>query len=77
MYLVWAIDECDMGLFDDESGASFAIAMTIEVLGITATSFHNLMDIFKVHRQRFFESRIYFRQTNSVIYCETGILILP
>ncbi|WP_020402184.1 hypothetical protein [Gracilimonas tropica] len=46
--LICSIGDCSWGLFSNETGSEFGIAMTIIVFGTVTTIIHNLIDSFSI-----------------------------
>ena len=51
MFLICSVGNCEMGLFDNESGDEFGFAVTIGLIGVGATLIHNIVDTFSISRR--------------------------
>lgn len=49
--LICAVGDCSLGLFGDESGSEFDLAVTLAAVGTLATVFLNLEDTFSIGRR--------------------------
>jgi hypothetical protein len=46
--LICALGDCSLGLFGNDSGSEFDLAVTVFLVGFTATLMHNLYDTFSI-----------------------------
>lgn len=57
IFLICTVGECDFGLFGNETGDEFGLAVTIGLIGIGATLIHNVVDTFSISRRVKFNDR--------------------
>jgi hypothetical protein len=51
VFLICSLGDCNWGLFNDDTGSEFDVAVMIMVFGTVTTMIHNLVDVFSVKRR--------------------------
>jgi len=51
MAAICSLGDCSLGIFGNETGDAFGIAMFIGLAGVTTTVIHNVVDSFRVYRR--------------------------